>query len=75
MDWMLPLETLPGWPEAPEFSAAHLILIAGVLPVATAIVIAVLAFTPTWVRRYRGESEPGGELVPQHAATPSDTQA
>lgn len=75
MDWLLPLETLPGWPEAPEFSAAHLILITAVLPVVTAIVIAVLAFTPTWARRFRGETPTGGDLVARHGITPPDNQA
>lgn len=75
MDWLLPLETLPGWPAAPEFSAAHLILIVAVLPVMTAIVIAVIAFTPTWARRYRNETAAGGGLVARHGSTPPDTQA
>ena len=75
MDWLLPLETLPGWPEAPEFSAAHLILIAGVLPVVTAILIAVLALAPGWARRSRGETAAGGDVAVRPGDTRPDTQA
>lgn len=62
MEWMLPLETLPGWPEAPAFSPAHLLLIALILPLATGIVIALLAWAPTWFRRTQST---GREVAPQ----------
>lgn len=70
MDWMLPLETLPGWPEAPAFSLAHLILIALILPLVTGSVIALLAWTPTWSHRIRAH---GGDVAVRDAK--SDDEA
>lgn len=69
MIWMLPLETLPGWPEAPVWSLGHLLLIILVLPVLTAVVISVLTFTPTWKRLARESNEVSGELVTTEAST------
>ncbi|MEO7588765.1 MAG: hypothetical protein ABIS84_12150 [Arachnia sp.] len=55
MNWLLPLETLPGWPEAPAVSATHMIFLLVIAPLACAIVVALLAFTPALGRRFRGE--------------------
>lgn len=55
MNWMLPLETLPGWPEAPEVSTAHMMLLLIIGPLAVGLVISLLAFTPALGRRFRGE--------------------
>ena len=63
MLWMLPLETLPGWPEAPPLAVGHLLLIILVLPAVTGLVIAILTFTPTWLRRSREGQETGTEVA------------
>ncbi|RMB57501.1 hypothetical protein [Tessaracoccus antarcticus] len=55
MNWLLPLETLPGWPEAPAVSSTHMILLMGIAPLAVAAIVAILAFTPALGRRFRGE--------------------
>lgn len=55
MNWMLPLETLPGWPEAPDVSAAHMLFLLFLGPLAFGAVIVLIAFTPALGRRFRGE--------------------
>lgn len=67
MNWMLPLETLPGWPEAPDVSSTHMLLLMFVAPIAVGVVIALLVFTPALGRRFRGELNtdhlPAGEYT------------
>ena len=67
MNWMLPLETLPGWPEAPDVSAAHMLFLMFLGPLAFGAVIVLIAFTPALGRRFRGELHddhaPEGEYV------------
>ena len=55
MNWLLPLETLPGWPEAPAVSSTHMILLMVIAPLACGVIVALLAFTPALGRRFRGE--------------------
>lgn len=55
MNWFLPLETLPGWPEAPDVSTTHMLLLLFVGPIVAGAVISLLVFTPSLGRRFRGE--------------------
>ncbi len=55
MNWMLPLETLPGWPEAPDVSSTHMLLLLFIGPIVAGAVISLLVFTPALGRRFRGE--------------------
>lgn len=67
MNWMLPLETLPGWPEAPDVSSTHMLLLMFIGPIVFAAVVSLLVFTPALGRRFRGElasdHAPGGGYV------------
>ncbi|MDO5736971.1 MAG: hypothetical protein Q4P15_10905 [Propionibacteriaceae bacterium] len=75
MNWMLPLETLPGWPEAPEVSSGHMWLLLLVGPLAMAAVIALLGFTPALGRRFRGELASGTTHEDEHPLLESTTSA
>lgn len=55
MNWFLPLETLPGWPEAPAVSSTHMLLLLFIGPIVAGAVISLLVFTPALGRRFRGE--------------------
>jgi len=48
---MLILETLPGWPEAPEFSSLFMWVLMVLGPAAVLLVIALLVMAPGWARR------------------------
>lgn len=50
---MLLLETLPGWPEAPEVSSLFMLMLTIVGPVIACVVIGAMVFAPQWVRRSR----------------------
>lgn len=67
MNWLLPLETLPGWPEAPAVSTTHMLFLLLIGPLLVGVVFAVLAFTPAFGRRFRGEltadEAPGAEYA------------
>lgn len=54
---LLPLETLPGWPEAPEMSNAYLFMLLLGAPLIVCVVVALITWTPTLARRFRGEQE------------------
>ena len=69
MNWMLPLETLPGWPEAPEVSTADQLLLMIVAPLALAVIVGVIAFTPKFSRRFRGEDPEAGTDVARREPT------
>lgn len=60
---LLPLETLPGWPEAPEVSTSLLLWLTVLGPLAVGVIIALLTFTPTLARRFRGEDAPGSAVA------------
>ncbi|MGV8846160.1 hypothetical protein [Tessaracoccus sp.] len=81
MNWMLPLETLPGWPEAPAVSTPHMLMLMIGAPLAVGVIVALLAFTPALGRRFRGElamdhspaqvyAEVEGEARAQHEIEP-----
>lgn len=53
----LPLETLPGWPEAPEVSAAFYWLLLIIGPLALGVVVALLTWTPKLSRAARHQPE------------------
>lgn len=63
MNAWLPLETLPGWPEADPVSNSWMLLLLFGLPLATGVVIALLTFAPTLAKRFRTESGPSLELA------------
>ena len=71
MNWFLPLETLPGWPEAPAVSSTHMLLLLFIGPIVVGAVIALLVFTPALGRRFRGElasdHAPGEEYAEEEA--------
>lgn len=75
MNWMLPLETLPGWPEAPDVSTTHMLLLMFGAPIAVGAVIALLAFTPALGRRFRGELNTDHFPVDEYAELEDETQA
>lgn len=54
--FLLPLETLPGWPEAPELSAGFYIMLMIILPLVFGLVTTLLAFAPQLARRFRKEA-------------------
>lgn len=73
MNWLLPLETLPGWPEAPEVSAASQLMLMVIGPLAVAVIVAILTFTPKLSRRFRGaDKDAAGTEVArrEHPAAP-----
>ena len=74
MNWLLPLETLPGWPEAPDVSVAHMLWLMFLGPLAVGAVITLLAFTPALGRRFRGELTADEAPSVEHAALESDTR-
>lgn len=54
---MLLLETLPGWPEAPEYSSLFMWVLMVIGPIAALALIALLVFSPRWAKRgQQGES-------------------
>ena len=52
-----PLETLPGWPEAPEVSNAFMLMLILVGPLLVGVVVALLVFAPQLARRAGGSKE------------------
>ncbi|MFV0429507.1 MAG: hypothetical protein ACK5KO_08790 [Arachnia sp.] len=48
---LLPLETLPGWPEATDPSLGFLLILCLFAPLAVGVVVAVIGFAPTLARR------------------------
>ena len=68
MNWMLPLETLPGWPEAPAVSPSHMVFLMVLGPLAVGAIMTLLAFTPALGRRFRGELATGTPHSEEHAA-------
>lgn len=58
---MLPLETLPGWPEVTDPGVGMVLLILVGLPLAISIPIFLLTIGPTWFRQ--GREQPS-ETVP-----------
>ncbi len=75
MNWMLPLETLPGWPEAPDVSATHMLFLLFLGPLAVGAVITLLAFTPALGRRFRGELSADHAPAGEYAELESDAEA
>ena len=75
MNWMLPLETLPGWPEAPDVSITHMLFLLFVGPLAFGAVIALLAFTPALGRRFRGELTADQAPASEYAALENEADA
>ena len=75
MNWMLPLETLPGWPEAPDVSATHLLFRMFLGPLAFGAVIVLIAFTPALGRRFRGELTVDHAPAVEYAALENDAEA
>lgn len=53
---ILPLETLPGWPEAPQLSAGFYVMLMVILPLAVGLVVTLLAWAPSLARSFRKES-------------------
>ncbi len=75
MNWMLPLETLPGWPEAPDVSVMHMMFLLFIGPTAFGLVIVLIAFTPALGRRFRGELTADEAPTSEHAALDNDAEA
>jgi|GEM_PF-5217025 len=75
MNWMLPLETLPGWPEAPDVSATHMLFLMFLGPLAFGAVIVLIAFTPALGRRFRGELSADQAPASEYAALENDSEA
>ncbi|MEZ5086984.1 MAG: hypothetical protein R2722_12275 [Tessaracoccus sp.] len=50
---MLFLETLPGWPEAPEMSSLFLLMLTVIGPLIVCAFIGALVWAPHWARRSR----------------------
>lgn len=48
---MILLETLPGWPAAPEQSTVQMIMLMIVLPLVAAAIITALVLGPKYFRR------------------------
>ncbi len=74
MNWMLPLETLPGWPEAPDVSATHMLFLMFLGPLAFGAVIVLIAFTPALGRRFRGELKDEREPAAEYAALENEAE-
>ena len=74
MNWMLPLETLPGWPEAPDVSATHMLFLMFLGPFAFGAVIVLIAFTPALGRRFRGELTEKQDPAAEYAAVEDDAE-
>ena len=61
---MLPLETLPGWPEAPGYSAGFYLMLMIIGPMAVGVVVALLAWVPKLSARAKREADqPSNELT------------
>ncbi|MGO1385559.1 MAG: hypothetical protein ACTHWA_06315 [Arachnia sp.] len=75
MNWMLPLETLPGWPEAPDVSATHMLFLTFLGPFAFGAVIVLIAFIPALSRRFRGEVVGEQARAGEYAALENDEVA
>ena len=58
------LETLPGWPEAPQMSDLAMIMLTVVGPILAALVITLLVFAPSLARKGR-DAEASKELEPR----------
>ncbi|HMQ36709.1 MAG TPA: hypothetical protein PKE46_01425 [Micropruina sp.] len=48
---LIPLETLPGWPEVADPTALETLTVLLGVPAAIALVILVLGMAPSWFRR------------------------
>ncbi len=53
---LIPLKTLPGWPEAPDPTAIESLTVILGIPVALALVILVLGMAPSWFGADRSET-------------------
>lgn len=53
---MLPLETLPGWPEAPDPGLAEMLAICLGIPLAITVPLLLFILGPTWLRQTRATS-------------------
>lgn len=60
-----PLETMFGWPAGPELSAGFYIMLLFVLPMAFGLVISLLAWAPTFAKRFRQQTSESTELTTQ----------
>ncbi|WP_028709540.1 hypothetical protein [Propionicicella superfundia] len=56
---MLPLETLPGWPEVDDPGIGAILLLTVALPLAISIPILLLTIGPTWFRQARADASGG----------------
>ncbi|TRY19686.1 hypothetical protein FOJ82_02020 [Tessaracoccus rhinocerotis] len=75
MNWMLPLETLPGWPEAADVSYSQLLFLILIAPLAVGVVVSLLAWTPKLAARFRGEEPAAGTEVARREQAPSPEHA
>lgn len=70
---LLPLETLPGWPEAPEVSTSYLFMLIVGGPIILGLIVALLTFTPTFARRFRNQTaETGSEVALTQGTSSTD---
>lgn len=60
---LLPLETLPGWPEAPEVSTAFYWLLLVIGPLALGAVIALLTWVPRLNRSAREQQSESTDVT------------
>lgn len=66
---MLPLETLPGWPEVPDPGLAAVLVILVGIPLALAAPLFLLTVGPAWFRQTRATSL---EASPAPASTQAE---
>lgn len=57
---LLPLEVFPGWPEPPELSIVHLLMLTVVGPFAVALLITAICWAPNLMRRTRQDAVADG---------------
>ena len=53
---LIPLKTLPGWPEAPDPTAIQSLTVLLGVPAAIALVLLLLVMAPSWFRPDRKDS-------------------
>ncbi len=53
---LIPLKTLPGWPEAPDPTAIESLVVLLGVPAAIAAVLLLLVMAPSWFRPDRSDA-------------------
>lgn len=60
---LLPLETLPGWPEVTDPGLGSLLFVTLAVPGVISLIVVLLVMGPVWFRRLKTEGDTPGSSV------------